>query len=485
MSGAWLALAVAAALAAPARPAVADLTPTALRNALAPIVSRPELASAFWGIEVRSLESGRTLYALNADRAFRPASTLKLVTTAAALDAYGEAARLRTTVETAGRQDGLGRILGDLYLVGRGDPSLSGRFSPGRPAAAFEELADALAAAGVLRIEGRLIGHEGAFVGERRGRDWTWEDLVWGYGAEVSALSYDDNGVELRLAPGERAGDPAVLDLVPPTTFVTVTSVVTTAATGTAEDLRLEKDAGENRFRLSGLLPVGGRWSGRVAVEDPARFAATAFAAVLEAKGIRVVGGVGTSRAPLPPGARVVAAHDGVPMAELVRAVNKDSLNLYAEMLLRLVGLKQKGEGSVEKGQEAVAEFLKRLGVPAEDWGMSDGSGLARTDVITPRGLAALLVAMDAHPAAAAFRASLPVAGVDGTLETRLRGTRAEGRVLAKTGTLSLVNALAGYVTTVGGERLAFAVFVNNHARRGREALAAIDALALALVEAR
>ncbi len=485
MSRAALALAVAATLAAPTAPALADLTPTALRRVLAPIVSRPELASALWGIEVRSLKSGRTLYALNAGQAFRPASTLKLVTTAAALDAYGEAARLRTTVETAGRLDGLGRVLGDVYLVGRGDPSLSARFSPGRPTAAFEELAEALVSAGVRRVEGRLIGHEGAFAGERRGTDWTWEDLVWGYGAEVSALSYGDNSVELRLAPGERAGDPAILDLVPPTTFVAVTSAVTTGAAGTAEDLRLEKDAGANRFRLLGLLPIAGGWSGRVAVEDPALFAATAFAAVLESKGIRVVGGVGTTRAALPPGARVLAVHDGVPMAELVRAVNKESQNLYAEMLLRLVGLKQKGEGSVEKGHEAVADFLRRLGVPAEDWVMSDGSGLARTDVITPRGLAGLLVAMDAHPAAAAFRASLPVAGVDGTLEKRLGGTPAAGRVMAKTGTLSLANALAGYATTLRGERLAFAVFVNNPAHRGREALAAIDAMALALVEAR
>ncbi len=466
-------------------PLLADPLPQALRRAIAPIVSRPELASAFWGVEVRSLKTGRTLYALNAERAFRPASTLKLVTTAAALDAYGEDARLRTTVETAGRLDGLGRILGDVFLVGRGDPNLSARFSPGRPTAAFEEMADALVTAGVRRIEGRLIGNEGAFAGDRRGSDWTWEDLVWGYGAEVSALSFNDNVVELLLAPGERAGDPAVLDVSPRTPVVTVASVVTTAAASTAEDVRLDKDAGTNRFRLSGLLPIGGSWSGHVAVEDPARFAATAFAAVLEAKGVRVVGGVETTRSPLPAGTRVLASHDGAPMAEMIRVVNKESQNLHAETLLRLVGLKAKGEGSVEKGHEAIVEFLKRLGIPAADWGLSDGSGLARTDLVTPSGLAALLVAMDAQPHAAAFRASLPVAGVDGTLEKRMRGTPAEGRVVAKTGTLNLANALAGYATTRRGERIAFAVFVNNHARRGREAVAAIDALAQALVEAR
>ena len=156
---------------------------------------------------------------------------------------------------------------------------------------------------------------------------------------------------------------------------------------------------------------------------------------MLEAKGVRVMGGASTSSAPLPKGARVLATHESAPMAEMIRVVNKESQNLHAEMLLRLVGLKVEGEGSAEKGHEAVAGLAKRLGVPDEGWGLVDGSGLARTDLITPRGLVALLVAMDRHPHAAAFRDSLPVAGVDGTLEKRMRGTVAEGRVMAKTGT--------------------------------------------------
>ena len=176
---------------------------------------------------MRSLEdAAATLYARNAEKAFRPASTLKLVTTAAALDAFGPDARIRTTLETAGRLDGLGRILGDVYLVGRGDPNLSARFAPGRPTAAFEEMADALVAAGVRRIEGRLVGHEGAFAGDRRGDDWTWEDLAWGYGAEVSALSFADNLVEVSLKPGERVGDPALLEVVPATRLPAVSSSV-------------------------------------------------------------------------------------------------------------------------------------------------------------------------------------------------------------------------------------------------------------------
>jgi D-alanyl-D-alanine carboxypeptidase/D-alanyl-D-alanine-endopeptidase (penicillin-binding protein 4) len=355
-------------------------------------------------------------------------------------------------------------------------------------------MADALVAAGVRRVEGRLVGHEGAFTGERRGSDWGWEDLAWGYGAEVSALSFADNLVEASMKPGERAGDPAVLETSPRHGCLVVSSSVTTSeaappapdtTAGDDETVSLLREPGSNEVRLSGHVPLGGSWEGRLSVSDPALCAARVFAGVLEAKGIRVMGGVSTSSAPMPPGTRVLASHDSPPMAEIVRVVNKESQNLHAEMLLRLVGLKAKGEGSVKKGHEAAVELAKRLGVPDAGWGLADGSGLSGSDLLTPRGLVALLAAMDRHPHAAAFRDSLPIAGVDGTLEKRMKGTAAEGRVAAKTGTLRLANALAGYVTTVRGERLAFAIVVNNHGGKSREAVAAIDAIAAALAAAR
>ena len=434
---------------------------------------------------MRSLESGRTLYERHADKGFRPASTLKLVTTAAALDAFGPEARLNTTVETAGRLDGLGRLLGDVFLVGRGDPGLSGRFGQGSPTAAFEAMADALVEAGVRRIEGRLVGHEGAFGGDRRGADWMLEDLAWGYGAEVSALTFNDNVVHVTLTPGERPGDPAVAEVVPRTSFVEVVSAVVTGAAGTEEDVVLDRPLGSNRAHLSGVLPRGGVWDEEVAVEDPARFAVTVFAEVLQAKGIAVMRGVATSSDPLPADARVLAAHDGVPLARRIEEVNKESQNLHAELLLRLLGQRVLGEGTTEKGLEAVEEFLSRLGVPHAGWGLKDGSGLSHTNVLTPRGLAALLVAMDRHPQAEAFRASLAVAGVDGKLERRMRGTAAEARVMAKSGGMQRVNALAGYVTTESGERLVFAILVNNQVELSTSAKAAIDEIVIALATAR
>ena len=218
-----------------------------------------------------------------------------------------------------------------------------------------------------------------------------------------------------------------------------------------------------------------------MALEDPARYAATVFGEVLQRRGIGVAGPVATTRDLLPAGVRVLAFHDGPPMAEVIKAVNKPSQNLHAEMLLRLVGARVKGEGSAAAGHAAVLEFLRRVGVKADDWALMDGSGLSRSDLVTPHEMASLLVAMDRHPHAQVFRDCLPVAGVDGTLKGRLRGTPAEGRLQAKTGTLRQAAALAGYVTTRGGARLAFSVAANHHTGKSGAVTDAIDAIAVIL----
>lgn len=476
-----LALLVAAALALPC-PALA-LSPRSVKRSVERALDRPAFASGFWGVEIRSLESGRTLYERNASRNFKPASTFKLLTTAAALDALGPDARFRTTVETGGRMDGLGRILGDVYLVGRGDPNLSGRFTDGRRTAAFEALADALAASGVRRIEGRLVGHEGYFRGERRGDTWAWEDLVWCYGAEVSALSFNDNCVTVAATPGERAGDPLLVEAQPTSSYYRIVSSATTTAAGAESDLTLVREPGSNLIRLSGTHPLGAKpWEESVALEDPARYAVTVFAEVLERKGIHVTGGTGTSSDPLPAPQRLLASHEGPPLSEVLKEINKESQNLHTEMLLRVLGAEVKGEGSLAKGHEALKEFLGRVGVTPETGALQDASGLSRSDLFVPHEIVNLLAAMDRHSHARVFRESLPVAGVDGTLKNRMKGTAAEGRVQAKTGTLRHVNALAGYLTTLQGERLVFSFVINHHTVPGREATAAMDALLAELV---
>jgi D-alanyl-D-alanine carboxypeptidase/D-alanyl-D-alanine-endopeptidase (penicillin-binding protein 4) len=461
----------------------APITRNRLAQAIDHVVAQPAFAASLWGIEVRSLRTGAVLYTRAAQKNLKPASTVKLVIAAAALDALGPEARFPTTVESAAALDAEGRLRGDLYLVGRGDPSLSARFGAARPTAALEELAGALRAAGLRRVEGRLVGHEGAFRGERRGSDWSWEDLVWCYGAEVAALSFNDNCADLTLVAGAKPGDPALVERRPVTGYYSVVSTATTAPRGTKSELTLARDLGSNLIRLSGVHAVGDPpWEGAVALEDPARYAATVFAEVLVASGIAVAGGVATTSDPLPADVRVLATHESPPLAEILKVLDKESQNLYAELLLRQLGLKAKGEGTAEAGEAAVREFLERIGVQAESWALQDGSGLSRSNLVDAHGLVGLLAAMARHPYAQAFRESLAVAGVDGTLKARFRGTRAEGRLLAKTGTLRYANGLAGYATSAEGEPLAFAVFLTHHTGPNREAVAAIDEIALALM---
>ena len=462
--------------------ATAAEKPVPLQRRVDAILDRPAFAPAFWGVEVRNVRTGRILYARNAEKNFKPASSLKLVTTAAALDVFGPDARFRTTVETAGRLDDLGRIVGDVYLVGGGDPNLSGRFHEGRATVSFEQLAAQLETAGVRRIEGRVLGYDGLFGGDRRGEDWSWGDLVWCYGAEVSALALNDNCVDLTVAPGEREGDAVVTGASPPSAYYRIVSTATTTARGAPGDLRLERDLGGNVIRISGTHAIGQRpWQGSVALEDPARFAATVFAEVLAAKGIVVTGEADLMTAPLPGTRRILATLESAPLSELISIVNKKSQNLHTEMLLRLMGARRGGVGTRESGTEAVEEFLLRIGVRPESWQLQDASGLSRSNLLSPHEMVSLLVAMDRHPHAAVFRASLPIAGVDGTLDSRMKGTAAEGRVQAKTGTIRNVNALAGYGTARNGERLAFYAVVNHHTAEGSDATAALDALAVIL----
>jgi D-alanyl-D-alanine carboxypeptidase/D-alanyl-D-alanine-endopeptidase (penicillin-binding protein 4) len=490
-----IALIAAVTLAAPPVALAREPAPEALRRAIDRIVGRPQFSAAFWGIEIRSLKTGKILYSRNAGKNLKPASTFKLLTTAAALDAMSPDERIRTTVETAGTLDPSGRLTGDVYLVGRGDANLSGRFVEGRYvdsaarpgerriAAELEQLAEQLMAAGVSRIEGRLIGHEGLFKGDRRGQDWAWEDLVWSYGAEVSALSFNDNCADLKASAGARPGDALVVERNPISSYYQVVSTATTSPAGTKSDLTLVRDSGSNVIKLSGTHPLGDKpWQGSVALEDPARYAASVFAEVLEGAGIRLEGEIATSSEPLPEGLRVLAAHDSPPLAEIVKAINKPSQNLHTELLLRLLAARVKGEGSVAAGHEALKDFLRRIGVSPEPGELQDASGLSRSDLLQPHEVVNLLVAMDTHPRAQAFRDSLPVAGVDGTLKNRMKGTPAERRIVAKTGSMRHVSAMAGYATHRAGERFAFSIVLNHFAGESRDAVAAIDEIANLLV---
>ncbi|MBP6704325.1 MAG: D-alanyl-D-alanine carboxypeptidase/D-alanyl-D-alanine-endopeptidase [Vicinamibacteria bacterium] len=460
--------------------------PDRLARSIDAILAREVFRPALVAIDIRDLESGKVLYEKNAAQNVKPASTMKLFTTAAILDAEGpgEGAGGSTTLETAGRLDGFGRVLGDLYLIGRGDPNLSDRFEWRREKNPFDQMAKDVREAGITRVEGRVIGYDGLFTDETVPDGWTADDLVWSYGAEVSALSAFDNTLRLRLEPGEVDGDPSRLTALPVTAFLHIDNRVVTSPEGTKANISLSRTLGSRRVVIEGTVPrLGPAWTGGVAIPEPTLFAATLLTEALARLGVTMRDAAATSRVPLPPSLRPLASVRGPAVAEQIRVINKESQNLHAETLLRRLGLAAYKDASVEASLRARESFLKAQGVRFEDNAMYDGSGLSRSDLVTARSLVDLLVAMHRHPQAKAFRDSLPIGGVDGTLKRRMAGTSATGRVFAKTGSLSHVNALAGYVDSVSGRRLAFSIIVNNHTRPSKEATEAVDAICALLAE--
>lgn len=453
------------------------------------IIRRPEFATARWGILVESLDRGAVLLEQDAHRLFTPASNLKLYTTAAALVHLGPDFRFRTSVYASAPPDERGHVEGDVILYGRGDPNLSTRTVAGGYLTPFYSLADQLVRAGVREIFGDIVGDESYFVGPRWGVGWEWDDLQWYYGAEVSALSVDDNFVDLILWPGEREGEAVRVTLAPLSSSLTIINHAVTVAAGMPQRIEIERGLQDNVLEIRGEMPVGSLgYRAAIALHNPALYAATLFRDALQRRGVRVHGRARSAdwkerRAhPLDLTRMVELARvESLPLREEIRVLNKISQNLHAEMLLRVLGAEVKGEGSSEKGLEVLRDFLVEIGARTSGVRMRDGSGLSRLNLVTPATTVDLLRFMSRHEHSALYRDSLPIAGVDGTLERRMGGTPAEGNVRAKTGTLAYTFTLSGYVTTARGERLAFSFMLNEYTGDPAHALSALNELCAAL----
>ena len=479
----------------------------AFRARLETILSAAGNSKGHWAVLVADTSSGKILYELNADQYFAPASSSKLFTTALALASLGPSYRFRTTVETLGTLDSKGRLAGDIVLVGRGDPSLSNRRFPfekevqrdGPPEKFLAELADGVVARGLRQLDGDVIADDSFYAYERFPSGWTVDDIVWSYGAPVSALSFNDNVVSLEIRPADRPGAPATFALDPWAGYFTIENQVTTGPAGSERSLELVREPGSRTVELRGSLPLDARPSTlTLAVEEPAEHAAMLFKHLLEARGVRIYGQPLARHSPrtLPPGAAhgdetpaeaaaytVLAEHLSVPLIEDIRFTNKMSYNLHAELLLRAAAREKSGARTADDALKFAQDFFTSIGIAENDILLWDGSGLSRRNILTPRATLTLLQYVARQPWAAAYISTLPVAGEDGTLADRMKNTPAAGRIHAKTGTLDHVNALAGFATTLHDTQVVFAIYGNLHNLRGRDATAPIDSLCVALVE--
>jgi len=496
-----------------------NLLPAAEQNvfssfqaSISSLINQPQFKSAFWGIQIVSLENNEILFTHNEQKRFLPASGMKLFITAAALDHWAADHRFQTPVFLEGFLDRQGRVLGNLVLAGRGDPNLERRvYRPGSedlPVTSsslfIEEIADQLIQQGIQRIEGDIIADTTLFLHEPYGRNWDHEDLLWEYGAASSALAVYENLYYAILSPGEASGESALIEITPRQEGLIVINGVKTIPRGQKVTIKIGRNAAGTRLTVLGKIPrQHPTLTYALSVPDPALYAAQLLKSSLEKRGVFVTGQP-TTRILNPlevlqegkvstnkvqqrqfkyPEHQQLFNWQSLPLSETLKILMKTSRNLYAEMLLRALGAEFSGVGSLSTGIAAVEEFLAKAGISEAQLNFSDASGLSRTNLLTPESVVRLLQYMDHHPQGQLFRESLSVAGKDGTLRQRMKGTVAEGRVLAKTGSLRFVSSLSGYVMSLHHGKLAFSIMINNYASRPRRVRQTVDTICTLMTE--
>lgn len=491
----------------PPKTAATTRTFAELQARISEVLRKPELESAMVGIKVTSLETGRVLFEENANKLLRPASNMKLYTVAAALDRLSPEYRFVTSVYASAKPDADGVVKGDLIIYGRGDPSVAARFNNGDYFKGLNDLAERIAAAGVKKVKGDLVGDESYFTGPRYGSGWEWEDLQWWYGAEVSALTVDDNALDLSVKPAPEVGRPAVITTGPPDPLLRISNRVTTTAKGSRRDLTVDRDLGQNTMTISGGIALDDKgYTAGVGISDPAQLFVYLLRDALARKGVTVNGKSRTVDARsggsiVPKGSLALinlttsipaplelTTLQSPPLSLIAAQTLKPSQNLYTELILRTLGTMVSPETSTTTsstsegaGLETVKNFLKEAGLNPNSLVLSDGSGLSRNDMVTAEATLQLLTYMHRHRYASVFRDALPIAGVDGTLRNRFKGTLAENNLRAKTGSLSSAASLSGYVTTAAGENLVFSIMVNNFSEDVEPRTTCIDPIALLL----
>jgi serine-type D-Ala-D-Ala carboxypeptidase/endopeptidase (penicillin-binding protein 4) len=445
---------------------------SSLSRAIDRIVDAPGVSSGHWGIHVVEAATGAVLYSRNEDRGFMPSSNQKLFTTAAALDLLGPDFRYLTGLYAAGSVSG-GRLTGDLIIRGSGDPTFGGRFEGGDPMRVLRLWADSVAAAGISTVTGDIIYDATIFSGPPYGPGWAWDDIPARYAAEVSGLQFNEGILDLYVR-GTQAGRPGVISWTPSVTgLLEIQNQTTTLQAGATGRANSSRPLFANTFVVSSTVAPGATVREQVSVHNPAQFFSHALILSLRERGVSVHGRVRPIEADEVRRYSVsprVASYRSVRLVDIVEQTNKDSNNVYAEHLIRSVGayrFQGGGEmGSLSAGFSSAEPFFRRAGVNLEMSRLVDGSGMSFMNMVAPRDVTNLLLHMHRHPDTSvrqAFRSSLPVGGIDGTLRNRFGSGLARNNVRAKTGFITGSRTLSGYVMASGGRMLVFSILVNQY----------------------
>jgi serine-type D-Ala-D-Ala carboxypeptidase/endopeptidase (penicillin-binding protein 4) len=455
-----------------------------LQRALDSIADAPQFRNGHWGILVVGAR-GDTLYSRNAGKLFMPASNQKILTTATALAQLGPEFRYRTAIVAGGPLMGDTLVDGDLIVMGRGDPSVSARFH-GDAMRPLRAVADSLHARGIRTIRGTVRAGGNAFPGATLGYGWSWEDLESGYSAAVDELLLDEGVSTVVVHGGATPGAGARVTTRPARTAPAVRADVQTVSrapgdTASPTRIRVVKDTVGGGVVVTGVVAVGDSTSVVVTHRDPSAMFTAALHEALVDRGIVVLG----HQRPAAAGRDTLAVIVSPPMSEILVGLMKPSQNQVAEMVYRTLGLERGARGTAAEGQRIMERQLLEWGAPESGFVVRDGSGLSRYNYVSPETILRTLSAMRSHQHSVAFLATMPVAGVDGTLRNRMRGTPAEGNLRAKTGSVAQARSLSGYVTSAGGETLTFSFLANNWSVPAREVERAQDSLGVRLARFR
>ena len=485
----------------PAQTAQATVEPPttveALRVRLEARLNDPRFEGALWSAKVVSLRTGEVWFEREAGRLMSPASNSKLYTCALALDRLGSEARLETRVLGTVAVDAAGELQGDLVVDGRGDPGWNPRRNQQDFWQAFEPVVAVLRAAGVRRVLGDVVADATWFRMPPHGAGWTADDLNDYYGAEVSAVTLEENYVDLRVTPGKSVGEAAGLEVLQPQSGLRFVNHTRTTPAGGKANLVVHRLPGETQVDVWGEMPLGAKEElTEATVPRPAQWYAASLVEALRRAGIRVEGRARSLRWPEPSAVArapvLLGTVASAPVRDLVTVIMKVSQNLRTDLLFAYLGEQRRRpetpawRTSEELAVEELEAFLKEKDLRPGDVRFEEGSGLSRNNLTSAAAVMSLLQFMARHREAEAFRASLPIAGIDGTLRKRMKGTPAEGNVRAKTGTLRWAQSLSGYVTTAAGEPLAFSFLLNRYrAVHPRTGGGELDEVAVMLAECR